>query len=288
MTALAVTTISGDKVLGLHSDIPKETQTKLHLMVTPCLPELWNPIYARFANRREGDGAKTGLASIDEELRASGAPSHKRRKIQRAQATDKWHLNVTPHLPELWNPIYERFSKRDAISEVARIEPEREKCGWPTLHGTPCNWSRPCPCHAEKERRAKETENVRKREEQERASKGICGVARRSDGGICDRVRGECEFHAPEEARCKSTKDADPTERCYSWRSDGQDYCAHHKDYPNLGSNFQDYIKDVGGVAAFATNYQTLLQEFFEKRYPEAQGARPDVTPILRNLLNSC
>lgn len=177
---------------------------------------------------------------------------------------------VTPLLPNVWNPIYERFSKREDGNSPA----EAEKCGWTTHRGTLCQWPRPCAIHAEK-----------RREHEARVKKGICGASLRSGGGVCQKVRGECAFHAPEEVRCKSTLETKPTEQCYNRRIDGSDYCDKHAEYPNLGARLRDYIADLGGLRAFAENNKAFLQEFFEKEYPEARADRPDLVPIIQGMI---
>ena len=66
---------------------------------------------------------------------------------------------------------------------------------------------------------------------------------------------------------------------------DGSDYCDKHREYPNLGARLRDYAAQVGGLRAFAQNYKALLEEFFDKEYPEAQAERPDLVPIVKDLL---
>ena len=82
-----------------------------------------------------------------------------------------------------------------------------------------------------------------------------------------------------------STLETQPNERCYNRKVDGADYCDKHREYPNLGDHLRAYVIQVGGLQAFAGNYKALLEEFFEKEYPEAQAERPDLVPIIQGLL---
>ena len=115
------------------------------------------------------------------ELCGAGMPCKKHKVPQPAT---KWHLNMSPYIPELWNPIYARFTKCSDINE--ETIPENTQCGWITVQGSPCQWKRPCQYHEDKRREAKA-----------RAIKGICGAPLRSGVGVCQKVRGECERHAP-------------------------------------------------------------------------------------------
>ena len=140
----------------------------------------------------------------------------------------------------------------------------------------------PCPWHADKQRRVLEADAARRREEQARATRGICGVALRGGKGTCQSVRGECCFHAPEEVRCKSARDGD-AERCYGRRVEGSDYCEGHKDYPNFGVGLRDYINECGGLRAFAGNYEALLHAFLETRYPGVcRQLMPDLAYVVQ------
>ena len=82
-----------------------------------------------------------------------------------------------------------------------------------------------------------------------------------------------------------STLETQPTEQCYNRRMDGSDFCDKHREYPNLGARLRDYVAHVGGLRAFAQNCKALLEEFFDKEYPEAQAERPDLVPIVKELL---
>ena len=81
-----------------------------------------------------------------------------------------------------------------------------------------------------------------------------------------------------------SILETQPTEQCYI-RRHGSGYCDKHREYPNLGARLRDYVAQVGGLRAFATNYKALLEEFIDKEYPEAQAERPDLVPIVKELL---
>ena len=205
-TAKCTATVKSGKRKGAQCGAPlpckshRREQPKWHLNIPKRVPKLWDAIYARFV--------------LDD-----GPPSKRRKDEMMAEPSPpkpQWHLMATPPLPTLWNPIYERFSKRE------------EKCGWTTHRGTPCQWLMPCPVHAEK-----------RREHEARKTKGICGASLRCGRGLCQNVRGECRFHAPEDVRCMSTLETQPNERCYNWKVDGADYCDKHVDYPNLGARLR-------------------------------------------------
>ena len=75
-------------------------------------------------------------------------------------------------------------------------------------------------------------------------------------------------------------------ERCWNRRVDDLDYCAHHKDFPNVGANLKRFIDDLGGLQVFCTSPEALLGEFFQVYYPASpQRQRPDVMPILQSMV---
>ena len=65
------------------------------------------------------------------------------------------------------------------------------------------------------------------------ADRGRCGVVPRSGGSPYDKPRGRCPNHAEEKARCKSSIDSDPNERCWKRRAESSRFCKQHADYPN-------------------------------------------------------
>ena len=72
--------------------------------------------------------------------------------------------------------------------------------------------------------------------------KGVCGKPTKN--GFCDRVRGNCPFHAELELRCASCLDADPTRRCYVRKENGSEYCSGHAAFPNFGKVLKGYAEE--------------------------------------------
>ena len=82
-----------------------------------------------------------------------------------------------------------------------------------------------------------------------------------------------------------STLETQPNERCYNRKVDGEDYCDKHREHPNLGARLRAYVAQVGGLRAFAKNYKALLEEFFGEEYPATGAERPEVAPVMHDLI---
>ena len=221
----------------------------------------------------------------------------------------KWHLKISPPVPGLWNTIHARFAKAEvtpaaearcetADTECSRrptqleVEPSLSVllesvcangatvCGRPKRSGSPCRWSaadRECPHHnpPQFESRAMHDEDFRSH----LVERGVCGVVM-SNGRSCENVRGECRFHATDDARrCESSIEKDPTVRCKRPRQEGSSFCPYHQGYPNLSKNLKDYVDEVG-VPALRSNFKEVLGSFCKRFYPSRADPLPDVEPF--------
>lgn len=72
--------------------------------------------------------------------------------------------------------------------------------------------------------------------------KGVCGKPTKN--GFCNRVRGDCPFHAEPELRCASCLDADSTRRCSLRKENGSEYCSNHAAFPNFGKVLKGYAEE--------------------------------------------
>ena len=98
--------------------------------------------------------------------------------------------------------------------------------------------------------------------------KGVCGEPIKN--GLCDRVRGECPFHAEPELRCASCLDADSTRRCSLRKENGSDYCSNHTAFPNFGKILKGYAEECRSKCVpFSSN------AFREACYPNATELPP-------------
>ena len=114
------------------------------------------------------------------------------------------------------------------------------RCGRLCKNGNSCPWEAgKCSLHSLCEQRDMENEDYLSRKLQ----KGICGETT-STGSRCNRVLGECPFHAPLELRCASCVDADPSRRCKLRKQDGSDYCSNHATFPDFGKVLKAYAED--------------------------------------------
>ena len=106
--------------------------------------------------------------------------------------------------------------------------------------------------------------------------RGACGVMM-SNGRSCESVRGKCQFHATDDAqRCESSLEKDPTLRCKRPCQEGSSFCRFHQDYPNLSTNLQKFVEEVGASA----HQKGFLDTFFKRFYPATTAAQPDVEPF--------
>ena len=117
---------------------------------------------------------------------------------------------------------------------------EPVKCGRPCGNNKTCRWSADsCPHHGKCEGKDMQREDHLSRLMQ----KGVCGVVN-DKGKTCDRVRGECPYHAPDELRCVYCLDAEPDRRCSVRKENGSDYCGNHAASPNFGRILKDYAEE--------------------------------------------
>ena len=146
--------------------------------------------------------------------------------------------------------VHRGLEQRDMGMEDFRSRRvEAPGCGRPTRQGKPCGWpAGECSVHRGLEPRDMGMEDFRSRRVEEglcasfssgprERCDGICeecrdrvlqqcGAPVRSRGGApCERLAGECPFHAPPGRRCVSALDGDPEATCYNFRADGGEYC---------------------------------------------------------------
>ena len=78
-------------------------------------------------------------------------------------------------------------------------------------------------------------------------------------------VKTECMMHAPEELRCNSMLERDPTLRCWLHKRENSDYCGNHADFPNLSINAKEY-----GIDCYNRSQPCSLNAFMERYYQNA------------------
>ena len=103
----------------------------------------------------------------------------------------------------------------------------------------------------------------------------LCGAPIHSRGGApCERLAGECPYHAPSAQRCQSTIDGAPERSCYNCKAEGEDYCIYHYEFPHIGRNLRDCATE-----RLAAGRPVLYTEFLRQYYPDALGKMrgPDV-----------
>ncbi len=107
--------------------------------------------------------------------------------------------------------LMEREDERAAVVEHGH-------CGVPLGPGGACEKPRGrCGIHTDEWHRKRELRAMRAEDDAScAADRGLCGVLPRCGGGQCDKPRGRCPNHAEEKARCQSTLDSDPRERCWN------------------------------------------------------------------------
>ena len=62
------------------------------------------------------------------------------------------------------------------------------------------------------------------------------------NGAKCQRMKGDCPFHADEAHRCMSAVDRNENRGCKLSRKTDSDYCEHHCDFPNLYASTMKYL----------------------------------------------
>ena len=140
--------------------------------------------------------------------------------------------------------------KASGVAEQPIQKPD-EFCHKLRSNGAKCKWLvsvRACPKHpSAADDAAKEAARLLLPE---------CQEITRSNK-IC-LVRGCC-FHAPLDLRCHSMKEANHTLRCYSFKTDGSEFCQLHQEFPNLSVNMVEMLQTIPG--------DKLTEEDFRAKY---------------------
>ena len=100
--------------------------------------------------------------------------------------------------------------------------------------------------------------------------RGICGARLRDSEGICDNIKGRCDWHAPDSQRCQSMIERDQERRCCNYRQEPSDYCRDHHEFPNVSVNAKAYGEDC------CRHPKKICEraEFLMKYYPIADPDR--------------
>ena len=110
--------------------------------------------------------------------------------------------------------------------------------------------------------------------------KGLCGTPT-AGGGRCDRIRGDCPYHAAGEARCSSCLDGAPDRQCSLMKEPGSDFCSCHREFPNLGRQLKQFAEECRQAGRRFTQ-----QAFLAAHFPTATSTpSPNLYVLVGELL---
>jgi hypothetical protein len=144
------------------------------------------------------------------------------------------------------------------VAKIPQTLPEY--CLKPRKNGQHCKWLiniRPCPKHPSA---ADDAAKVAEKEAQEAARLLLPECQEISRQNKKCKIRG-CLFHAPPELRCQSMKDGNHTLQCFSFKTDGIEYCTVHAVYPNMSVHMAEMLRTPG------LRGSDITEEMFRDKY---------------------